>query len=658
MQRPNPQHVAYAQDARALRDASRHFTGHSSRHSIVPAASGGSRGPIACARLALCGALSFGALSLSLAGCALPQASQAEDRATPTQTNGAGTGAAPMAAAAERAEPPAPPSATYRPSTLPHLSLTPPMLYELLAADIAVQRQQLQTAYNSFSSLAAQTRDARLARRATEVALGGRAFEQALTSARLWAELDPSIDEPKQAVEALLLATNRLSEAEPLLAKRLATAREKQQVDAYYGHLQRTLTRIEDRKGAWALLQRLSREDLDLPSARRARAVMAEVAGERDAAVEETLAAQRLAPDDAAVAIQAARLVQGQPDGGPARAAKLLDDFVRAHPDEPTARLALARVYLADRQTRPARATLDAALKRQPEDPPTLFLAAQAAYQAKDLRAARQLLNRFTSLPETVERDDAPAWLFLGQIAEDERKPAEALGYLERIDSGELFVPALNRRALLTARGGDIDGAMKLLDGTEPRTAQERQGLVSARASILREAQRYQEAFDLLDKALADNPDSPELLYDQAMAAEKIGRLDALEKSLRHLIRIQPDNAHAYNALGYTLADRNLRLEEARTLIEKALELSPDDPQIIDSLGWVHFRLGNTKEALAYLRRAYELLPDVEVAAHLGEVLWQTGAQNEALKVWREASGRDASNAVLRGTLARLNVSL
>ena len=646
MQRPIPQHVAYAQDARALRGVPRGRTGATTVANVVAG---------------LVGAFS---LVTFLAGCTLPQANLSSladqpgapptgaDRAGPAPREGA------VAAVRERQEGQFQAVGPYRPATLPHLSLTPPMLYELLAAEIAVQRQQLQSAYNSFASLAAQTRDARLARRATEVALGGRAFEQALTSSRLWAELDPASDEPKQAVEALLLATNRLAEVEPLLAQRLGAAREKQQVDAYYGHLQRTLTRIEDRKGAWALLQRVSRDDLGLLSARRTRAVMAEVAGDRDAAIEETRAALRLAPEDAGTAIQLARLLQSQPDKGPAQAAKLLEDFVRSHPDEPTARLALARVYLAERQTRPARATLDAALKRQPDDPPTLFLAAQAAYQAKDLGAARQLLDRFTGLPDTVERDNAPAWLFLGQIAEDERKPAEAIGHLRRIDSGELYLPALNRRALLMARSGDSDGAMKLLDSTDPRTAQERQGLVSARASILRESLRYQEAFDLLDKALADNPDSPELLYDQAMAAEKIGRLDALEKSLRHLMTLQPDNAHAFNALGYTLADRNLRLDEARQLIEKALALSPDDPQIIDSLGWVHFRLGNTQEALKHLRRAYELLPDVEVAAHLGEVLWQSGAQDEALKVWREASGRDASNEVLRGTLARLNISL
>ena len=647
MYRPVPQHVAPAREDRALRNAAQ---------SPPTSSAGAAARP---RRLARRLAALFGAASVAIAaaGCTLPYGSQAPSAAAAADTDGPDEEAE-LAALREQREAQFQANEPYRPANLPQLSLTPPMLYELLAAEIAVQRQQLQTAYNSFAGLAAQTQDARLARRATEVALGGRAFEQALTSARLWAELDPVSDEPKQAVEALLLATNRLAEAEPLLARRLARAREQGQLDTYYGQLQRTLTRIEDRKGAWALLQRISQPDLDVLSARRARAIMAEVAGQRDEATTEALAAQALAPDDPAAAIQAARLLQGRGDDGPAKAAKLLDGYVRAHPDEQLVRLALARVYLADRQLGPARTTVDAALKRDPQDPQTLFLSAQIAYQARDLDAARSQLVRYTELPATAERDNGSAWIFLSQIAEDQKKPAEAISWLEHIDGGELYLPSVSRRATLLARSGRVEAAGKLLDGVEARTPQERQALVIARAGILRETQRYQAAFDLLDKALAASPDSPELLYDQAMAAEKIGRIDALEKSLRRLITLQPDNAHAYNALGYTLADRNMQLDEALKLIEKANRLSPDDPHIIDSLGWAHFRLGDTKEALVHLRRAYALKPDVEVAAHLGEVLWQSGAQDEAMKVWREASGREPMNEVLRGTLARLNISL
>jgi Flp pilus assembly protein TadD len=151
-------------------------------------------------------------------------------------------------------------------------------------------------------------------------------------------------------------------------------------------------------------------------------------------------------------------------------------------------------------------------------------------------------------------------------------------------------------------------------------------------------------------------PDDADLLYEQAMAAEKVGQLDAMEAALRRVIALKPDHAHAYNALGYSLADRNLRLAEAKTLIEKALQLTPGDPFITDSLGWVEFRLGNREEALRLLRQAYKSRPDAEIGAHLGEVLWAMGQRDEARRVWAEASSRDAANDVLRETLVRLKV--
>ncbi|MET0507530.1 MAG: tetratricopeptide repeat protein [Burkholderiaceae bacterium] len=657
MHRPIPQHAARADDARALpgaRISCSRTTGRAAEscgNSLPDAVDAGRpwRWRVAVVATTL-------GVAVGLGGCVM----------APKDPSGAGEPAATAESLGDadevelraRREALLKANEPYRPTSLPSLSLTPPVLYELLAAEIAAQRQQLSTAYSSYSSLAAQTRDARLARRATEIALNGRAFEQALTSARLWSELDPMSDEPKQAIEALLLATNRLAEAEPALSRRMAAARKNQQIDDFYSQLQRTLVRIEDRKGGWAMLRRLSADDLERLSARRARAAVAEAAGDRQAAADEALAAHEMAPRDPAMAIQAARLLQELPDNGTARATRLLDDFVRKHPDDQSARLALGRIYLLSRQTGAARATFDAALQRTPNDPALLYLAAQGAYQAKDLDGARRHLNKYTALPTTVERDNAPAWVFLGQIAEDQNQPVEAIDYLKRVEGGELYLSALVRRAMLMARGGDYDGASKLIEATPARNQQEQTALISARAGILREAQRYPEAFDVLDQALARAPDNPDLLYDHAMAAEKVERLDTLEKSLRHLISLRPENAHAYNALGYTLADRNQRLPEALALIKKANELAPDDAQIIDSLGWVHFRLGNTEEALVHLRRAYAMKPDVEVAAHLGEVLWQSGARDEAMKVWREASGREPKNEVLRGTLARLNISL
>jgi tetratricopeptide (TPR) repeat protein len=546
---------------------------------------------------------------------------------------------------------------SYQPEGLPNVALTPPLLLKILAAEIGLQRQQLSTSYATYQDLAVRTRDARLARRATEIALAGRAFEQALASAKLWSELDPASTESQQTVETLQLATGKLKDVEPALARRLALAREEGNLDEAYLQLQRTLTRIQDRKEGWALLQRISQPDLRVVAARLARASVAAAADQKEAAAAEAMAAVELAPKDASAAIAAAQYTQELPEGGP-RAAALLESFLRRSPDNQIVGLALGRLYLSEDEFGKARATLERVLQKDPENPQVLYSLAQASYQAKDIAAAQGYLKRYVDLPASVSRENAPAYLFLSQIAEEDNRVTEAISWLEQIQGGDLYISSVSRRAQLTAREGDFDKARQLIKDTTPRNQRERLALVSAEAQVLREAKRYQDAFDLLDAAVTKEPNAPDLLYDHAMAAERIDDIAMMEKSLRKLIELRPDSAHAYNALGYTLADRNQRLPEALELIKKAVALMPDDPQIIDSLGWVHYRMGDMDKALKYLREAYAAKPDVEVAAHLGEVLWTTGARDEALKVWREASGREPKNEVLRGTLARLNVSL
>lgn len=548
-------------------------------------------------------------------------------------------------------------SGSYRPEGLPTIALTPPLLVRILAAEIGLQRQQLSSSYATYQDLAVRTRDARLARRATEIALTGRAFEQALSSAQLWSELDPASSEAGQTTETLQLATGKLRDVEPALVKRLAIAREEDKLDENYVQLQRTLTRIQDRREGWAMLQRISEPDLNIVSARMARAAVAAAADQKDAAAAEALAASKLAPRDGTAAITAAQYTQELPEGGP-RAATLLKEFLRKSPGDQAVRLALGRLYLADNKLEEAGTTLEAALSKDPQNPQVLYSLAQASYQAKNPAKAERYLQRFVELPESVPRENPPAYLFLSQIAEEQQRNADAIDWLGKIQGGELYISAVSKRAQLTARGGDFEKARQLIKDTTPRNQRERLALISAESLVLREAKRYQEAFDTLDAAVAKDPNAPDLLYDHAMAAERIDQIAVMEKSLRKLIELRPESAHAYNALGYTLADRNQRLPEALELIKKAIALMPDDPQIIDSLGWVYYRMGDMPNALKYLRQAYASKPDVEVAAHLGEVLWTTGDREEAMKVWREASGREPKNEVLRGTLARLNVSL
>jgi tetratricopeptide (TPR) repeat protein len=243
--------------------------------------------------------------------------------------------------------------------------------------------------------------------------------------------------------------------------------------------------------------------------------------------------------------------------------------------------------------------------------------------------------------------------MYLGQIAEEQKHYSEAMRWYEEVTGGEQYLQAQIHYALALSKQGKLEAARAHLRQIEVSSDQARVRLLLAEAQMLRDANRPLEAFDLIGGALMSAPDQPELLYDYAMLAEKLERMDLLEANLRKLISLQPDHAHAYNALGYSLAERNLRLPEAQELIERALRLSPDDPFIIDSMGWVLYRMGKSKEALEYLRKAYGARPDPEIAAHLGEVLWVAGEHREAEKIWLEAAKKTPGNDALNSTIKR-----
>jgi tetratricopeptide (TPR) repeat protein len=540
---------------------------------------------------------------------------------------------------------------------LPAMALTPQVLYQVLAADIAAQRGEYGAAYSTYMGVARTTRDPRLARRATEVAIGGRAFDEALVAAGLWREISPDSQNAAQILETLWLSTGSFGEVEPVLVERLQRARTDGTLAAAYAQLQRSLLRSRDRDGAWQLLQRVSTPDLAVPAARLARSAVAAAAELHEPAAAEAREAMRLDPDSEQAVVAAARYTQRLPQGT-AQALDLLERYLQRSPMASEARMLHARLLLAEGRADEARLQFERVLAQNPDDPLVLFSLAQIAHQNKQPAEAERLLMQYVELPRSVQRDNGIAYLFLSQIAEEGKRLDDAMQWLAKVPRGDEYIPATVRRASLMARGGRLAEARELLQGTRASGTRERVQLIAGEAGLLREAKLHQEAFDLLAGGLQRLPDNPDLLYDHAMAAERLDRLPEMEASLRRLITLRPDHAHAYNALGYTFADRNIRLDEARELIAKALAISPNDAHILDSMGWVLFRQKDYAGALDHLRKAYALRPEAEIAVHLGEVLWAMGNAEEARKYWREARGREPDNSTLRDTLARLNVDL
>jgi tetratricopeptide (TPR) repeat protein len=564
-------------------------------------------------------------------------------------------------------EPPAA-AAQSKPKPETGSELNGPLLYQLMAAEAAVQRGDYKTAYETYLSVARQTRDARLAQRATEVAIAGRAFDLALESAKLWRELAPESSEPVQMSVALLIASGRLAEAAPLLRDHVQKSA--QPIEALL-RAQRLLARSGDRPAAFGLLEFLAkpyRDDAQVGAdARLILAAGAQAAGDTERAIKEAQAALELRPDFERAALATAQLMlrgEGQDKDkeaeGRAQALAFLGQFVERNPAALEAGITHARLLVADGKYAEARTQFERLAQQDPRNLDVLYALGVLSLDAPPPRdAARSYFQRFLAIVEDTPqpgRDPDPAYLNMARIAEDEKKYDEALTWLARIDDGELMLNARVRQAVVLGKMKRVDEARKVLAETPVTNDGGRVQLLIAEGQVLRDARRHRESFDLLTDGLTRYPDDTTLLYDTAMAAERLGRVDVMEKHLRRVIQLKPQDAHAYNALGYTLADRNTRLTEALQLVEQALKLSPEDGYILDSMGWVHYRLGNMKNAREYLERAFKLKPEAEVGAHLGEVLWHSGQRAEARRVLRVAREADAENETLRATLARLKV--
>lgn len=540
---------------------------------------------------------------------------------------------------------------------LPNADLTPDILFQLLAAEVAVQRGQVGAAAVAYLRLAEQTRDPRLARRAAELAIAEGAYDRAITAAKLWAETAPQSASARSTLETLYLSTGQFDKAEPLLDERMRAERAAGNLAEVYAHLQRALMRAPDRMAALALIERVSAPDDKVVEAWLARAALANAADQSDKALASARRAYALAPDSEPVVVTLARLLQrsGNQDN---EAIKLLQDFVSRRPTSAEARFQLARVYAQSGRLADAQTEMEKVQAAEPDNPTPLFSLAQILYESKQPAEAEKYLRRFVDLPANIQRDNALAYLFLAQIAEDDKRNDDAINWLAKITEGNQYVPALSKRASLMAKANRFEEARGLLREAPVGNPRDRVALTIAEVQLLREANRHPEAFEVLDQALDKQPGNTELLYDHGLAAERVGKLQVMEASLRKLIAARPDSAHAYNALGYSLADRNIRLPEALGLIEKALALAPDDAHIIDSYGWVLFRMGKLDTAIEQLTKAYSVRPEAEIAVHLGEVLWAAGRVEDAKRYWREARGREPENETLKSTLARLNVAL
>ena len=525
---------------------------------------------------------------------------------------------------------------------LPKQELTGQILYQFLLAEIAAQRGQFGLAASAYLDLAMSTRDPRIVRRAAEISFHARQYDAALEASRLWLTLEPESAQAKQMLSTLLLASGRIEELAGSLARDLAA--EAPRVGDALIRLVRAFARYPDKLAIQRLFDQLTQPYLGMAEAHLALAQAAVGAADAARARSEVDRALELRPAWELAALFKAELLPR----GPAQL-EFLKTWLAANSDAQEVRLAYARGLVSEKRYEASRVEFRRLLSANPGNPDMLYAVGILSLQVNDAAEAEQQLRRFV---EIGRGDLDPARFYLGQIADQAGRFEDALRWYDMVAAGEHATPAKLRAAQILLRQDKLDEARERLAAARASTPGDVR-LVVAEAQLLRDAGRHADAFAFLAKALEVQPDQPEILYETALAAEKLGYVDVLERHLRRLMVLKPDSPQAYNALGYSLADRNLRLEEAAQLIDKALALAPDDPFILDSKGWLLFRQGKAAAALEALQKAYAQKSDAEIAAHIGEVLWALGRPSEAMSVWRDATLAHPANEALATTIKR-----
>ena len=562
-------------------------------------------------------------------------------------------------------------------------SLDAKLFYQLIIGEIELRSGEAGTAYQVLLDAARKTRDPQLFRRATDIALQARAGDQALESAKAWRTALPESIEAHRYVIQLLMALDRGAETvEPM--KSLLSITPAAERAAQIAALPRFFGRAQDRKLAANLIEPVLQPYADAPATSNAVSVALGrswlLGGNPARALELAQRAHAQDPSAVAPAQLALELLPAT-----AAAEMIVTSHLKAQPASNGIRLAYSRMLGGSQRLADAVVQLDAVTRSEPQlAPPWLMLGALHLELRKPQEATAALLQ-FVDLingdapaandaapaaptaPASADDGDEPvapdrgltqAWLMLAQAAEQLRNFPAAEGWLAKVSNPQQALAVQSRRASLMAQQGKLGEARELIRKTPEMGESDGRAKLLAEVQLLREQKQWGEARSVMAQANQKFPDDVDLLYEESMLDEKLNRMDEMERLLRRVMTLKPDHHHAHNALGFSLAERNLRLPEAKALIQRALELAPGEPFITDSLGWVEYRLGNRDEALRLLRGAYQSRPDVEIAAHLGEVLWVSGQRDEARRVLRDAHARDAVNDVLSETLARLKVDL
>ena len=547
----------------------------------------------------------------------------------------------------EQPEPQAEAPPAESPQTLPNIELNSELLYEFMLSEIASQRGNEALAVEGSTDLAKKTRDPRLAMRAAHLALQFGQIDTAIESLRIWRETDPSSIMARRMLSSVFLRSGKLDEAHYEFVE-LLKADESHSAQNFI-QIYQMLATYPDKAAALQLMRELAQPYPRVPEAHWAVAQLAQASSNGELALNEVRQARSLRPEwSMAVSLEAGLLQKTAPQQG----LEVLRNYLSSYPDAREIRMQYARALLDQKQYKSARDEFQRMAASNPDNPELAYAIALISLQLNDLKSAetelKQALSKGKKEQDTVQ-------YYLGQLSEAKKNEEEAIAYYREVKGGEYLMAAQIRAAYLLSKHGQLAEARKLLQQAQAIDNQQRVQLVMVEAQLLREANQFDEAYQVLNQTLEKLPNNIDLLYETAMMADKIGKLDVFEQLMRKLIKIKPDHAQAYNALGYGMLERNERVPEAMQLVEKAMQLAPDDASIMDSVGWGYYRSGKLDESVKMLRRAFAGNANPEIAAHLGEVLWVRGDKEEAKKIWQDSLKENSGNEELQAVIKKFD---
>ena len=527
----------------------------------------------------------------------------------------------------------------------PAREFTKEELYRLLVAEFAAKRDDMPRAVREYLAVAHSSADVGVAERAVRLAMNAGDETASLEAARIWASIAPQDSQAMQVYGALLMRAGKLDEA----VAQFETIVKDNGPEAGFDTVSELLSRERDKKSALRAMEQLTAPFQGNPHALYAFAKLAARAGELEQASELLEHLLAIEPDHERGVVFYTRLLQQT--GNITLALETLESALEKNQDSQPIRMTYARLLVDAKHYDEARQQFEILTEQAPDSTDVRYALGLLLLQTNHPEEAK---NHFEFLTDSPERR-ITAHYYLGQIAETSEEFEEALSAYSRVDRGEHFLNAHIRIAVILARLGDVEKAREHLQGIPRQDTQQDIRIYRAEAEILSRNDRLEDALTVYDRAIEQHDGNADLLYARAMLAEKLDRLDILERDLRAILSAEPDNADALNALGFTLADRTDRYDEALTLLERALKLKPEDYYVIDSMGWVLYRMGRLAEAVEYLERAFSLSDDAEVAAHLGEVLWVMGRKDAARVVWDTALQTTPDDKMLLEVIERFS---